>query len=65
MSDYTWNLALNKSEGMTETEWENFTSHRFHYDDNTRRCMDCEIGVWNAHKHFCVNTLDASWKGRK
>ena len=38
---------------MTAQEIQNKNSHRIGVVDDCYRCVDCEIGSWNAHKSPC------------
>ena len=49
------NLPRHTASYDLETKRANAASHRIGNVDDCRRCIDCEIGVWNAWKEMCWN----------
>jgi len=38
---------------LTAQERDNRATHRIGAVDDCLRCIDCEVGAWNAHKNPC------------
>lgn len=47
------NMAARQAHTKKASSQENYASHYFGQVDDTVRCLDCEVAIWNGYNKVC------------